>query len=253
MAPGRLLVAGSYPPIPGPAAAATVAAVRRAWADGYHVEVVSPRPSAAHHHARLAGRRAPMELGRLRRRRHVDDLILCLEPGMPFAEGVAAAAHRAEVALLTRTLTKFRKVTIIVTGDLGVKPDTFAPLWRTVQEVVTRSDEDAEALVEQLHPPSGLVRVDPRGYPDTPTTSASYRDIPAGISPSLVIRARAKVARDAAEAMAGASVLGPLDWEWHEQPRRLVSVVARRVLGSRTDEVRTWLVRRIRRRQVSSR
>ena len=41
----KSLVVGSYPPVPGPPAAATVAAVRRAWAAGREVVVVSPRPA----------------------------------------------------------------------------------------------------------------------------------------------------------------------------------------------------------------
>ena len=50
----RVVVYGEYPPVAGPAADATLAAVRDRLAEGAEVEVVSPRPSAAHHHADLS-------------------------------------------------------------------------------------------------------------------------------------------------------------------------------------------------------
>jgi len=46
-------VFGPYPPMPGPAADATLDGVRRLLAGGCDVRVISPRPSAAHDHADL--------------------------------------------------------------------------------------------------------------------------------------------------------------------------------------------------------
>jgi hypothetical protein len=48
---GSVIVAAPYPTMGGPASAATLALVRRLLADGHDVTVVSPRASAAHHHA----------------------------------------------------------------------------------------------------------------------------------------------------------------------------------------------------------
>jgi hypothetical protein len=42
------------------------------------------------------------------------------------------------------------------------------------------------------------------------------------------------------------TALGPPDWTLREQPRRLVSMIARRLLGSRTDSVRAQVVRLLR-------
>ena len=47
----RVVVYGEYPPFPTPGAAATLETVRSLLADGRDITVVSPTPSAAHHHA----------------------------------------------------------------------------------------------------------------------------------------------------------------------------------------------------------
>jgi hypothetical protein len=82
------LVVGSFPPAPGPAAAATVAAVRRAWADGQEVVVVSPRPSAALLVMPVAGVGVGPALSKWRRPSGAtgsgagcDDVVVCMEPG----------------------------------------------------------------------------------------------------------------------------------------------------------------------------
>jgi hypothetical protein len=54
----RAVLVGPYPPSADPGADAVLAEVRAWRAQGYSVEVISPHPSAAHHHARpdtLAG------------------------------------------------------------------------------------------------------------------------------------------------------------------------------------------------------
>lgn len=61
----RVVVAGPYPTMPGPEAAATFALVRGLVADGDDVTVVSPAPSAAHHHADPGGPRGAARLARL--------------------------------------------------------------------------------------------------------------------------------------------------------------------------------------------
>lgn len=62
---GRVVVAGPYPTMPGPEAAATFALVRRLVDDGEDVTVVSPAPSAAHHYADPGGPRGALRLARL--------------------------------------------------------------------------------------------------------------------------------------------------------------------------------------------
>ena len=61
----RVVVAAPYPTMPGPESAATFALVRSLVADGEDVTVVSPMPSAAHHHADPGGPRGAARLARL--------------------------------------------------------------------------------------------------------------------------------------------------------------------------------------------
>lgn len=61
----RVVVAGPYPNSPGPEAAATLSLVRRLVAAGDDVTVISPTPSAAHHHADPGGPRGAVRLARL--------------------------------------------------------------------------------------------------------------------------------------------------------------------------------------------
>ena len=61
----RVVVAAPYPTMPGPEAAATFALVRQLVAAGDDVTVVSPAPSAAHHHADPGGPRGAAKLARL--------------------------------------------------------------------------------------------------------------------------------------------------------------------------------------------
>lgn len=63
----RVVVAAPYPTMPGPEAAASFALVRRLVAAGEDVTVVSPQPSAAHHHADPGGPRGAAKLARLLR------------------------------------------------------------------------------------------------------------------------------------------------------------------------------------------
>jgi hypothetical protein len=137
----RTVIYGEYPPIPGPAAAATLAAVRARLAGGAEVEVVSPRPSAAHHHADLATVRGAALLARLA---PGADLDLTLDPAVLTHGGSRAASAQA---LLAAAVAGARHCTVQL-GPLG------APTARgrvrlvlgRADEVVAASTGDADAL-----------------------------------------------------------------------------------------------------------
>jgi hypothetical protein len=126
----RALVVGSYPPVPGAPAAATVAAVRRAWEGGAEVVVVSPRPSAAPFVVPLTGPALGRELAKLRVAHGCDELVLCLEPGWPFARSARSGPAAARTARsLAEALGGFERAEVVVTGELGVAPEVFELLW----------------------------------------------------------------------------------------------------------------------------
>ncbi len=136
-----VIVAGSYPPIPVPAAGATVDAVRRSLLEGNQVKVVSPRPSAAHFAVPLLGVFAGRRLSRLRRLTGSDRLVFCVEPGLPFdppGSPSAFAGWRAltTARLLARSFRRFEHTTLIVAGDTGAPDNAVRILRRAADEVI---------------------------------------------------------------------------------------------------------------------
>jgi hypothetical protein len=124
----KVIVAGSYPPIPVPAAGATIDAVRRSLSEGYEVRVVSPRPSAAHFSGPLIGLIAGHRLNRLRRLTASTRLVFCLEAEVPFdPPGRPTRTTRwkalATAYLLARTFHRFDHTTLVVVGDTGGHED----------------------------------------------------------------------------------------------------------------------------------
>jgi hypothetical protein len=210
----KFLVVGSYPPVPGPPAAATVAAVRRAWAAGREVVVVSPRPSAAPLVLRATGARGiAREVVRLGRRHGCEGVVLCLEPGWPLRRRSGSGARS-----LAAALSSFGHVDVVVTGGTGADGGAdwalLAPIWRAAEPVIASSEEVASFLraagaqaVEVCEPFGGAGRRGP--------------SLPAGtVHPlehgELLVRVRA---------------------------RRVLGALARRLLGHRTPAVRAYLWR----------
>jgi hypothetical protein len=228
-------VVGSYPPAPGPAAAATVAAVRRAWADGQQVVVASPRPSAALLVVPVAGAEVGPALSRLRRPSGVagsgpgcDHVVVCVEPGWPLGRGrrppPGRPMTREELEQAARSLAAalsgFNRAELVVTGDPGVPGDVLAVLWPSVERV-TASSEGVAASLRASGAPSVSV-VEPYSG-----AGLSYpRD------------------RDDGEAWVGTvSPLEPTDWLLLARGRRLIGSAARKVLGPRAPAVRAYLFR----------
>ena len=237
------LVAGSYPPVPGAPAAATVAAVRRAWAQGREVVVVSPRVSAAPEVAPLAGLAAAGALARLRREHGCAEVVVCMEPGLPFPpllslDGAGRAPARLRRLLrhlaagwatrrLAGVLASFESAEVVVTGDLAFPGRLLALLWPAVNLVTAGSEETARALRATGAP---FVRV------ADPFAGAGLAQPSAGVP--------AMAARPASPA--GSALVtphGPTELLLRQRARRLAGAVARRILGRRAPAVRSSLQR----------
>ncbi len=142
----KSLVVGSYPPVPGPPAAATVAAVRRAWAAGREVVVVSPRPSAAPLVLKATGARGiAREVVRLGRQNGCDEVVLCLEPGWPLRRRSGSGGRS-----LAAALSLFGHAEVVVTGGTSGEVSAYggahASLWRAAAAVTASSEEVAAFL-----------------------------------------------------------------------------------------------------------
>ena len=164
----RVVIYGEYPPTGGPAAEATLAAVRAHLAGGAEVVVMSPEPSAAHHHADLGTVSGVVRLARLAAGA---DLELALNPAVLADHGGRGTPAQALLAL---AVNRARHATVHL-GTLG------GPTGRgRVRLVLGRADlvtvasqADAEALeragVERSRlsvRPSALARPDGSGAPD---------------------------------------------------------------------------------------
>jgi hypothetical protein len=138
----RVVVYGEYPPFPTPGAAATLAAVRNLLAAGREVEVVSPQPSAAHHHADPGNTRGAAKLALLV---GGAELVARMDPGiLGPSGGRGPAAARAATGLAVRRAR---------TATIYLSPLTAPPARKWVQailgpaaRVVVASREDADQL-----------------------------------------------------------------------------------------------------------
>lgn len=208
--------------MPGPAPAATVAAVRRAWAAGLDVVVASPRPSAAPIVLRAATARSTgREIVRLGRRHGCDQVVLCVEPGWPErgwgrgqsdVRGQSGVRARSGVRSLAVALSSFRHAEVVVTGEMGGGWTGLAPLWGAA-ELVTAGSEEIGAALRAAGAPAVNV-CDP--YEGARLRSPS----PGTVNPlehgELLLRARG---------------------------RRLLGAMARKMLGRREPAVRACLRR----------
>ncbi|MGH9042173.1 MAG: hypothetical protein ACRDZ3_18295, partial [Acidimicrobiia bacterium] len=107
MSTRRVLVYGEYPPTPGPEAATTLAEVRSLLAQGTEVEIVSPWPSGAHHHAHVDGMRGNLRFAERVARFRPDEIIAHLDPTLlrPRRGGRTEPAARRLLGLALRGAT----------------------------------------------------------------------------------------------------------------------------------------------------
>jgi hypothetical protein len=157
------LVIGTYPPIPRPAAAATVAAVREAWAAGEEVKVVSPRLSAADLAVPVAGPLAGRRLLNVKRHAGADRLVLVAEAGFPVPDGASRAVQWVTVAGLFRAMSRFDQVTLVRAGPLHLPPAIEDQLCDAAMRVVDHQVEgEPPAAVTVLGPREVLPGERPR-------------------------------------------------------------------------------------------
>jgi hypothetical protein len=226
----EVLVVGTFPPVTGPAAAASLDAVRRAWDAGDEVVTASLRAGAADLVARVAGPAAGWYLERAREAAgEVPRLVLGLEPGQ-LSEGTPVGGGRTVlevaksvvgVAGLVRALDRFDQVTVLLVGPLGLPAPLLKLLWRHVGTVVVPAGSDDLAASQRV--PASLVVVVP-AYP---------------VAPSVP----------------GVTAVGPREVLPRDVPVVALGIVGRRLLGDRFYQVRFQAIRLARRakRQVVSR
>ena len=174
MAVCDVVIVGSYPPMPGPATAATLAAVRRAWDEGATVRVVSYRTGAADISVPVAGPLAGWRLEQVRR--HYAGparVVLVVQSGVPFSD-LRYSQQVATAAGLALALSRFSRATLIVGEDPGLAPACFKVLAAAVDEVVVGTESGASELSARYHLRPGSITVE---------EVEPYPSLPAGVEP----------------------------------------------------------------------
>jgi hypothetical protein len=155
--------------LPGPATAATLAAVRRAWAAGVDVRVVSYRTGAADIAVPVAGALAGWRLEHIRK--HFDgppEVVLGLQRGVPFSDHRPSEQVATALGLAT-AMQRFRRATLLVGEDPEVLPVCLRILAAAADRFVVATPEEAARLVKQYRLKPATVAVEEvEPYPKFP-------------------------------------------------------------------------------------
>lgn len=155
-----VVVVGSYPPIPGPGTAATLAAVRRAWAQGATVAMVGYRAGAAPLTVPVSGLLAGRRLGQVRA--HFggpSQVFLGVQRAVPFSDRRRWAMW-ATAAGLAGALRKFERATVVVGEDPDVPLLCLRLLALGADGFSVPDDDLAQRLVRRHRVPARLVHVE---------------------------------------------------------------------------------------------
>ena len=223
-----VVIIGSYPPLPGPATAATLAAVRRAWEAGADVRVVSYRTGAAEIAVPVTGPIAGRRLDQVRQHfANPAEVVLGLQRGVPFSDP-RPSQQLATAVGLAAALRRFRRATLLVGEDPEVMPACFRILASAVERFIVATPEEASWLVKQYRLKPAAVAVEeveryPR-LPDgvDPATAGLYRPgSGAGLTvvqlPTTTLADRAAPGRGG---RGGALHLGPKNRQTGQAPHR---------------------------------
>lgn len=164
----KILMVTPYAPNRDGIAAYAVQAVAALRAEGHDVEVLSPGPSAAHHHLDLSTPRGALALAK--RVRGYDKLVVQFHPDVFYRIPSAPAAMIASHVALGTAFTAAREVEVWLheidyRWGAGASPTALAAraVWRTVDRVVVHTESEREAFVAAFGVPPGRVELGAHG------------------------------------------------------------------------------------------
>lgn len=138
-----------YPPARDGIASYAAQTVARLRAGGHDVEVLSPGPSAAHHHLDLLGPRGPLALAK--RVRPYDKVIVQFHPDFFYPPGIEGLPRAAVSAALAVAFRLARSVEVVVheidyRRGRGRGPAALAEhrLWRSVERIVVHTEAERD-------------------------------------------------------------------------------------------------------------
>ena len=147
----RILMVSPYPPARDGLANYAVQEVKRLRADGHEVEVLSPGPSAAHHHLDLEGVRGAMALAR--RVRAYDRVIVQYHPAIFFGDRPTPAERARVYAALAIAFRAARHVEVRVHefphAGTETKGEAFAAhqMWTAVDRITVHTERERVEFV----------------------------------------------------------------------------------------------------------
>jgi glycosyltransferase involved in cell wall biosynthesis len=147
----RILMVSPYPPIRDGIGTYAAQEVRGLLLEGHEVEVLSPQPSAAHHHLRLRGPRGPAALAR--RVTGYDRVIVQYHPDV-FSPHPASVAERLAVtsALLGACVrahnVEFRIHEFKAEWGTGVHGQLLRRLWSAARRVEVHTETERSSFAE---------------------------------------------------------------------------------------------------------
>ena len=157
-----------YPPLRDGIASYAVQTVARLRAEGHDVEVLSPGPSAAHHHLSLKGPRGALALAK--RVRNYDKVIVQFHPEVFFRAGSGPGEWALESVALFAAFVAARQVEVRVheidytrgQGRRALQVANRLP-WRAVDTVVVHTEVERESISEAYGIPIERIRVTKHG------------------------------------------------------------------------------------------
>jgi glycosyltransferase involved in cell wall biosynthesis len=141
-----------YPPVRDGIAAYAVQTVKRLRAEGHDVEVLSPGPSAAHHHLDLVGPRGALALAR--RVRDYDKVIVQFHPDVFYPHPASWQQRAVESAALEVAWRAARQLELRVHevdyewGKRRIDGRLARRMFRAADRIVVHTDAEAEQFVE---------------------------------------------------------------------------------------------------------
>jgi glycosyltransferase involved in cell wall biosynthesis len=149
----RILMVSPYPPLRDGIAAYAVQTVAALRSEGHEVEVLSPGPSAGHHHLDLSGPRGPLALAR--RVGGYDKVVTQFHPDMfypvpstPFQQALVNLALLAAVRAMRASEVVVHEIDYRLGRRRGLDGVTARRLWRRVDRVLLHTEVERRDFIE---------------------------------------------------------------------------------------------------------
>lgn len=160
----KILMVSPYAPIRDGIASYALQQVKALRAEGHDVEVLSPQPSAAHHHLDLRSIRGPLALAK--RVRHYDRVIIQFHPDVFYTEGAWSLWRVPTTAGLLVMASAAQSLEVLVheiNYDLAKQVSLDAILgrlfWRRVDRLTVHTEAEAARMEDAYGLEKGRVEV----------------------------------------------------------------------------------------------